>query len=97
MSTFEQALSINGAMSRWFCIDSLERAQVVIAWCEKNGVTYTLPAVALEAAMKWMPSHNQRPDHYLNFVQGFHAAQVAGLAAFVPTAGILTQDCGPTP
>ena len=96
MSTVEQVRAINQALPQWAGIDSFERAQKVIGWCEQNRIKCSLPAVALQAAMKHMPRWNQGPDNYLDFIQAFDAANVAGPAHLVTIVGVLAPEFGPT-
>ena len=94
MSTVEQARAIVAAIPQW---NELDRAERVIDWCQPRGIQCDrLLPVGLQVAMSRMPRANQGPENYLDFVQAYHAAQIAHHAQILPLVGILLEESGPT-
>jgi len=70
----ELAERINRELPRWAGLERVERAQVVILWCQQNGIdTSSILARPLAAAMALQPYWMQGPENYLDMVKSIAA------------------------
>jgi len=81
MATIEQAERINIEIEGWCSTATdIEKARLVVNWCEANKMNLTATPTQLHLAMMQMPYWNQGPSDFMSMAQALTAAGIGAKA-----------------